>query len=92
MTEVRDDPQRSRYEIFEDGEVVGFATYARRDGVITFLHTEVDPEYEGAGCASKLVAGALDDVRARGLTVIAQCAYVAKYIREHDEYTDLLTV
>ena len=48
--------------------------------------------HEGKGFAAELVAAALDDVRARGLTVIARCQYVARYIREHDEYADLLTV
>jgi predicted GNAT family acetyltransferase len=56
------------------------------------VHTEVDPAHEGKGYAGMLVAAALDDVRSRGLTVVAQCPYVAKYIRDHDEYADLLTV
>ena len=92
MTEVRDNPQRSRYELHADGELVGFADYRRRGDVVTFVHTEVDPAHEGHGYAGTLVAAALDDVRSQGLTVIAQCPYVSKYIREHDEYADLLTV
>ena len=92
MIDVRDNPQLSRYEIHADGERVGFVNYTRRGDVITFVHTEVDPAHEGHGYAGTLVAAALDDVRSRGLTVIAQCQYVSKFIREHDEYADLLTV
>ena len=92
VSEVRDNPERSRYEIVVDGEVVGVAVYTRRGNVITFVHTEVDPERRDGGYASKLVEKALDDVRARGLTVVAQCPYVAKFIRNHADYADLLTV
>jgi predicted GNAT family acetyltransferase len=92
VIDVRDNPQHSRYEIRADGELVGFAVYTRRGDVVTFVHTEIDEAHEGHGYAGKLVAAALDDVRAHGLTVIAQCPYVSRYIREHDEYADLLTV
>lgn len=92
VSEIRDNPQRSRYEIVVDGEVVGVAEYTRQGDVITFTHTEVDPERRDGGYAAKLVRGALDDVRARGLTVVARCPYVAKFIRDHADYTDLLTV
>jgi len=34
------------------------------------VHTEVAPSAEGKGVGSRLVAGALDDIRARGLRVV----------------------
>ena len=42
------------------------------------------------GLGAELVRGALDDVRARGSTVLAQCWYVAEFIDQHPEYADLL--
>jgi predicted GNAT family acetyltransferase len=39
---------------------------------------------------SKLIKGALDQVRADGLKVIAQCPFVKAYIEKHPEYADLL--
>ncbi|HTE94822.1 MAG TPA: GNAT family N-acetyltransferase, partial [Bradyrhizobium sp.] len=38
----------------------------------------------------KLIKGALDQVRAGGLKVIAQCPFVKAYIEKHPEYADLL--
>ncbi len=38
---VRNDDQ-SRYEIFVDGQVVGFSDYRMRDDHQVFVHTEID--------------------------------------------------
>jgi predicted GNAT family acetyltransferase len=89
-TEVRDNPRRHRYEIHLDGVLVGFATYQPRHGELAFVHTEIQPEYEGHGLGSTLARGALDDVRARGLGVVPLCPFIAAYIRQHPEYADLV--
>jgi uncharacterized protein len=44
----------------------------------------------GRGLASQLVAGALENVRARGLKVVPRCPFVRAYIARHPEYRDLL--
>jgi predicted GNAT family acetyltransferase len=84
-------PERSRYAILVDGEVAGF-TLAKEgaDGVLLFSHTEVDDTYEGQGLASKLVTGALDDVRAHGRRIEVTCEYVLGFLEKHPEYQDLL--
>jgi predicted GNAT family acetyltransferase len=87
---VRDRPEELRYEIEEDGEVAGFIAYRRGDGVITMVHTDVDPKWEGRGVGSELVRGALDDVRARGLKVRPLCPFVAAFITRHPEYDDVV--
>ena len=48
------------------------------------------PELGGKGIGSKLVKGALDQVRAEGLKVIAHCEFVKGYIGKHPEYADLI--
>ena len=63
--EVRDVPDRHRFEIDENGQPAGFVTYRLGEGEITFVHTEVDPAFEGKGLAGQLVKAALDDVRGR---------------------------
>lgn len=87
---VADHPEAARYELTVDGEQAGFVTYRLAPGAITFLHTEIDPAREGQGLAGRLVAGALDDARARGLTVRPVCPYVAGYLERHPEYGDLV--
>ena len=90
-TTVRDNPEKSRYEVSVDGRLAGFAQY-RLDGErITMYHTEVEPEYEGRGVGAELARGALGDVRRRGLVVVPLCPFIAAYIRRHPgDYLDLV--
>jgi predicted GNAT family acetyltransferase len=53
------------------------------------MHTEIADEFEGHGLGHTLARGVLDDIRTRGLHVVAQCPFVAKYLRDHPEYGDL---
>lgn len=89
MSEVVDNPEKHRYEISADGHTA-FTTYRIADGVITFVHTEVPPEFRGQGIGSKLVRGELEAARARGLKVVPKCEFVAGYIDKHPEFRDLL--
>ena len=88
---VTDQPQLHRYEVrAEDGSVVGFSAYRRDGAVVVFTHTEVDDAMEGQGVGSRLVRGALDDVRAAGLTIRPLCPFVRAYVDGHPEYADLV--
>ena len=89
MSEIANNKALHRYELAVDGHLA--ATYCKfDDGVITFIHTEVPPELGGKGIGSKLIKGALDQVRAEGLKVIAECPFVKAYLNKHPEYADLL--
>jgi uncharacterized protein len=90
VTRVVDNPAASRFEVYLDDTLAGFAAYVRGEGEIVFTHTEIDPAFEGRGLGSRLAAGALDGVRGRGVKVVARCPFVASYIARHQEYADLL--
>ena len=85
-----DNSNEQRYELFRDGVRVGLTTYILAPGEITFLHTEIDPEYQGQGLASELAAAVLDDARRRHLVVHPRCPFIRRYIRRHPEYADLV--
>ena len=89
MSDVTDNRDASRYELVEDGHKA-VAAYKLSGDTITFTHTVVPQELQGRGVASRLIKAALDDVRARGLKVVAQCPFVAAYIERHPEERDLL--
>jgi hypothetical protein len=89
MTEVVNNPAHRRYELKVDGHLAA-THYEIADGVITFVHTEVPPELAGKGIGSKLIKGALEQVRADGLKVIAQCPFVKGFIDKNVAYQDLL--
>jgi len=79
-----------RVEAHLDGKVAGFATYRDRPGRREFLHTEVDPAFEGRGVGGDLVRGALERARADGVRVVPTCPFVKGWIDEHPDYADLV--
>jgi uncharacterized protein len=88
--EVTDAPDRERYELSIDGEVVGFTAYTARPGLIAFVHTEVDERLQGRGLADRLIRFALEDARARSLAVLPFCPFVKAFIERHREFEDLV--
>jgi uncharacterized protein len=88
--EVRDAPERRRYEVLDDGTLAGFAEYRDQGDIRIFTHTEVFPAFEGRGVGSALARGALDDVRASGRTLVARCPFIRGYIERRPEYADLV--
>ena len=90
MATVVHDPDESRYEIHVDGVRAGLTHYRRTADAVVFDHTEVDHAYEGQGLGGQLARGALDDVRASGGKVVAECPFIKGWIEEHEDYQDLL--
>jgi predicted GNAT family acetyltransferase len=87
--EVRDAPETSRYELVEDGVVVGHAAYRADGDRLVVPHVEVDPSRRGHGLAARLMADVADDVRRRGLRIRPVCPYAAAWFRRHPEAADV---
>ena len=87
---VDDNPIESRYEASIDGALVGVSQYELTPDTIVFLHTVVAQEYEGQGVGGAIARYALDDARARGLTVRPLCPYIRGWLQRHPEYADLI--
>jgi uncharacterized protein len=91
QVEVVDEPGRQRFEIRVDGESAGFAEYRRSHGLIAFIHTLIDPRFEGRGLGTRLITEALDRARAAGLAVLPFCPFVRAFISSHaSDYLDLV--
>ncbi|CAL8979398.1 putative protein YjdJ [Cellulomonas sp. T2.31MG-18] len=88
--EVRDTAAERRYEARQGETVVGVLLYELDGGLVTFTHTEVDPQAEGTGVGSALARRALDDARASGRRVVPACPFVKAWIDRHREYADLV--
>jgi predicted GNAT family acetyltransferase len=88
-TIVTDVPNDRRYEAKVDGRLAGVAAYLRTPDMVAFIHTEVEPEYEGQGIGSALARRGLDDARASGRKVLAACPFFAGWIAHHPDYQDL---
>lgn len=63
---IEHDAAGSRYVLRRGERELGFVEYEQAPGMLTFVHTEIDPDVQERGLGTKLVAGALDDVRTSG--------------------------
>jgi predicted GNAT family acetyltransferase len=89
MSEIRDNVAAKRLELEADGGLA-IANYRIDGGTIIFTHTETPAHLQGRGIAGRLIRGALETARARGLRVLPLCSFVADYIRRHPEFQDLV--
>jgi len=81
----------SRFEIYLDGELAGFAEFKLRDGKMALPHTEIDPKFGGQGLGSALIQYVLDDAAIKKLLVAPYCPFVSKYIGKNpDKYLFLV--
>ena len=88
-SEVRDNPEKARFELEIRGQIV-FARYIRRGSMLVIPHVEAAPSLRGTGAAGQLMTGVMAIARAEGLKVRPLCSYAAAWIRRHREYHDLL--
>jgi predicted GNAT family acetyltransferase len=79
-----------RYVLLLDGARVGSTTYVDHGDQRVFVHTEIDMDQSGKGLASSLAAGALLDVRERGLRIVAICPFTAAYLRGDRDFDDIV--
>lgn len=54
------------------------------------VHTEVPDADQGQGVATRLVEGALAQIRAAGDRIVPQCPFVVGYLADHPDDEDLL--
>ncbi|MET4069469.1 putative GNAT family acetyltransferase [Bradyrhizobium sp. S3.2.6] len=89
MSDVINNRAHHRYELEVEGHLA--TEHYKIDGnVITFEHTDVPKELGGKGVGSRLVQGALDQVRTAGLKLIPECPFVKAWIEKHPDYADLV--
>jgi uncharacterized protein len=85
---VHNNAALSRYELDVDG-ATAFASYRLAPGKVIITHTETPRALRGRGIASRLVQGALEQIRADGLKVVAGCGFVVDYLEKHPEFSDV---
>lgn len=82
---ITNNSDQSRYEIFIEGELAGFADYTISGDTVTFPHTEIFPKFGGRGLGSSLVEFALNDVTSLGKFVAPVCPFVSKVIAKNPD-------
>jgi predicted GNAT family acetyltransferase len=87
---VRDNVEAQVYDALIGDQVVGSIVYERSGQRLVFSHTIVEPEFRSRGIGTVLVTKALDDIRARGMTLTNYCEFVADFIAAHPGYANLI--
>lgn len=89
---VDHDPDAHRYELLDEGKVIGQAQYLPFEQASgaqrIFFHTVVDDAYSGQGLAGKLAGFALSDTAAAGVTIVPVCPYIRAYLTRHPEHAE----
>lgn len=94
--EVVDVEPMHRYELLEDGTLLGHLSYTDRsdpdDDVLVrdLQHTVIEPDQRGRGLGSVLVPAVLDDIRGRGARLIPTCPFIRSWLDEHPDQQDLV--
>lgn len=88
--EVRDNPERERYELVIDGRIVSIADYRLEGDVVVVPHVETHVEMRDQGMADRLMRGMLDDLRQGGRKIRPLCSFAAGFLHDHPEDADLV--
>ncbi|QLD11710.1 GNAT family N-acetyltransferase [Microbacterium oleivorans] len=85
ITVTRDDAN-DRYDLMVGDVAAGYAAFRRDDdeGRLVFDHTVVEKEFGGRGLGKTLARDALADVARRGETVVPECPFIVKFLRENE--------
>ena len=83
--EVLHFPQKGRFGV-DLGRGQAILDYRIEGNTMYFLHTEVPPEFEGRGIASRLARAGLDFARQNGYQIVAYCSFIEGYLQRHPEY------
>ena len=89
MITVTDNRTAHRFEARDGETLAGFADYLRTSDLVAFVHTEVDPAFEGRGVGSLLARAGIESVQAEGLRVLAVCPFIAGWLARHPQYAQL---
>ncbi len=80
MRVIRSD-ERSRYELYDDDELLSFAAFSRDDGVVTVPHVETRVQHRGHGFSSVLMDGVVGDLRANDLRIRPICWVARQHVQ-----------
>jgi hypothetical protein len=86
---VNDHREVNRFELTVDG-VTAFIDYRRAGNILTLVHTEVPDELSGRGVGSRLVKGALENIRRSGGRIVFECPFASAFLTKQPEYRDLI--
>ncbi|WP_342641618.1 GNAT family N-acetyltransferase [Rhodoligotrophos ferricapiens] len=80
--DVRDNPDRSRFELEIDGQIVR-ADYQRRGASVIITHVEAPVPLRGTGAADRLMRGIVAMAEQEDWQLVPVCGYAAAWLRHY---------
>lgn len=88
--ELINNEKKRRYEFQVEGKIAFIDYMVSVNQEIYFTHTEVPLSLGGRGIGTQLVEKALIDIKGKGLKLMPLCPFVAKYIKVHPEWKEIV--
>jgi quinol monooxygenase YgiN/predicted GNAT family acetyltransferase len=88
--QVRENTESQTYDALVGDDIAGTLLYEREGPRLVLTHTAVQPRFQHQGVATALIAGALDDIRSKGIKITILCPLVKTFIESHPDYADLV--
>lgn len=73
---VVDNERKNRFDIFCGTELAGFTVYQPQAEVRAFIHTEIEPKFQGHGLGTVLARTAMDSMLERATSVLPYCPFI----------------
>ncbi len=90
MSELRNNRERSRYEMDEEG-LTSYADYRLQGDRMYLDYVFSPPALRGSGAAGRLMKALAADARDQGLKITPICGYAATWLRRSPEFRDLVS-
>jgi uncharacterized protein len=87
---VEHDPVAHRFTLAVPSGTAQLLYAPAGSGILEYYSTYVPAADRGQGLGGRLVAAAVEYARAERLRIIQSCWYVAQWLREHPEHSDLI--
>ncbi len=88
--EITRNEARGRYELRADGELLSWARYTVDGNVVTVPHVETEIRHRGHNFSATLMAGVVEDLRARDLRIEPLCWVARSYVESLADAETLL--
>jgi len=88
---VEDHRDENRFVLAADGAEAELQYRTRADRLI-LIHTEVPAALGGRGIGGRLVEAAVERARREGLTIVPWCPYARKWLGDHRDLPDTVTI
>lgn len=86
----RDNPLRSRFELFRDGVVVASLAYTLRSGKLTLRNTVLSEDHLWQGLESELIRHVLLNAHRRRLAVVPYCLHTQSFLETNPHFRSLI--